>query len=946
MSGLYKRHNTSSDTTVLTTVQVSTSIYGSVIPVVYGTTRIASNMVDYDDFQTHANTQKSGKGGGSSSTSYTYSASVICALCHGPIKSIGTVWLDKDTYTLASTGFTMLPGTRPQSPWATWTSEHPAKAIGYSGIALVCCQNVDMGSNASMKNFNWEVGGGSGGASVSVPGTTLPWDPVANPSYPFTDYSGGTAPVVLACAAGTTLTLSATGLITYNPALATVGPAGMARDATTQTKILPTNFSGATSSTPDFGCLVGAWMNASGLVMGVISIMAGGTWTVPSGAVSLQLGINDWGSGDNGGAYSVQVTQGLTGSADALPAPVATDILTNPYYGAGWTAGIGDLSGWATYCAAMGFAVSPAYTDQTTAADALQLILDATHSDLYLHASSTGMQLQIQAYVEAPVAGNGSSYIPVTAPLYDLGEDDFLGVVGADGTPTGDDRITITRSSTTDVCNSVPVEYWQRADSYNVHTEEVPEIADVTQNGYKPDSSLSLHLITNQQHAQTISALRARRNVYVRNSYAFKIGWKYQLLEPMVDLVTLTDHALGMDHRIVRIVSIEVPEETSEEEGMSVVAEDWPFGTGSATAYPSSSGTAYTGSTSAPVTSSTPALNNTTATTGTSSSAVNTAADPGPIATPVIFEPPALLSGSSSPEIWIGAAGLGQYWGGCNILLSTDGGTSYSQVGQIASPARFGALTTALPLAADPDNTDTLAVSLVASGGTLSGTNASGLAAWATAALVDSEIVAFETATLTGTDAYNLTTLRRGGYGSAVAAHASGASFLRLDEAIAKQDYSSSLIGTTMYFKFQSFNLWGSGLEAISGLTAYPYVPTGASQYPQPTAVTVVESASQPTPAAGVEYRLIDTWQDGIAYNGGAPLALQKIWLNIAWTFPSSAANPEDFDVVLFAGSDPTNPETYVREPIRVDGTVRQLVIAVASSAAASVNAAVRSHYA
>jgi hypothetical protein len=47
-----------------------------------------------------------------------------------------------------------------------------------------------------------------------------------------------------------------------------------------------------------------------------------------------------------------------------------------------------------------------------------------------------------------------------------------------------------------------------------------------------------------------------QRTAYVRNTYKFKLGWRYSLLEPM-DIVLLTDTALGLAGAAVRITQID-----------------------------------------------------------------------------------------------------------------------------------------------------------------------------------------------------------------------------------------------------------------------------------------------------------------------------------------------------------------------------------------------------
>ena len=47
-----------------------------------------------------------------------------------------------------------------------------------------------------------------------------------------------------------------------------------------------------------------------------------------------------------------------------------------------------------------------------------------------------------------------------------------------------------------------------------------------------------------------------KRRAYIRNSYKFKLGWRYALLEPM-DIVLLTYVALGLVGKAVRVTAVE-----------------------------------------------------------------------------------------------------------------------------------------------------------------------------------------------------------------------------------------------------------------------------------------------------------------------------------------------------------------------------------------------------
>jgi hypothetical protein len=56
--------------------------------------------------------------------------------------------------------------------------------------------------------------------------------------------------------------------------------------------------------------LVGTFANSSGQIVGTpFAIGNLGTFTIPTGATRLQLGVNDTWFGDNGGSWTIQVSQ-------------------------------------------------------------------------------------------------------------------------------------------------------------------------------------------------------------------------------------------------------------------------------------------------------------------------------------------------------------------------------------------------------------------------------------------------------------------------------------------------------------------------------------------------------------------------------------------------------------------------------------------------------------
>jgi hypothetical protein len=517
------------------------------------------------------------------------------------------------------------------------------------------------------------------------------------------------------------------------------------------------------------------------------------------------------------GLLATQQDPNATAAYDAKPSDIIPDFLTNPYYGAGWNlAQIADLvtgaGSYATYCQAMGFVLSPAFTEQKPAAAHLQELLDATNSESVWTAGSTSMTLKIVPYGDQPLTANGTTFTPNTTPLYDLGVDDFL-VDSSD-----EDPITVSLTSPQDVKNCVPVEFLDRLNDYNTSILDDPEPVDVAQNGTKKDSPIVLHSIARAAHALQISRIRAQRNVNVRRTYTFRVGWKYILLEPMVDLVTLTEPFIGLDHKVCRIKSVEIPDEGTEDQGLTIEAEEWPFGTGTATLY-----TTQTSDGTAP----------------------NVNADPGNTNTPVIFDVPVLYRNGADPEMMIAASG-GALWGGCEIWVSADGAT-YAQAGQITAPARHGVLTANMATgAAQNDTTSNCAVDLSVSKGSLQSVPAQVATDKQSLCWCDGELFSYQTATLTSANAYTLGTLLvRGLYGTAQASHVSGKAFTRVDAALARMVVPESRVGQLLYIKLVSVNIWGGGKQSLASVPAYTFTP-GMQVLPTPYNVTIAVSSTRP----------------------------------------------------------------------------------------------------
>lgn len=124
MGGLLGGGKRNNGPTVASGLQLQSSVYGNPIAIVYGTTRVAPNLIWYGDFiATPESASKGGKGtavgggGKSGGGQYQYQTAVAMALCEGPIQGIGNVYVDKSVTSLSSLGLSLFDGSYPQAPW-------------------------------------------------------------------------------------------------------------------------------------------------------------------------------------------------------------------------------------------------------------------------------------------------------------------------------------------------------------------------------------------------------------------------------------------------------------------------------------------------------------------------------------------------------------------------------------------------------------------------------------------------------------------------------------------------------------------------------------------------------------------------------------------------------------------------------------------------------------
>jgi len=477
------------------------------------------------------------------------------------------------------------------------------------------------------------------------------------------------------------------------------------------------------------------------------------------------------------------------GTGDADPSLVISDLLTNAVWGAGWTAGL-SLTTFQQYAMALGLVISPAYTSQRAASDMLQEIATVGNSE-WIWASDT---LTLIPYGDQAVSGNGFTYTPPSAPLFDLGDDDYC-------PQSGDEPLIRQRLRPSDQINVIKREYLDSGNYYNPATIEVRDQANIDLYGIRQDASTAVHLFTQAAPAQMSASLELGRQ-QIRNLYTFRLDSRYACLDPM-DIVTVSDSGLGLVRQWVRIQKVQ--EDFVEGEGAyyTITAEEYLDGTGSAATFAFGSNVGYV---------------------------ANYNSTPDNAAIPVIFEPPFGLV--NDPEVWIGVAAGGPNWSGADVWLSTDG-VSYRFAGTVTPGAAAGVLTAALaavtpaPVGQTIDNTHTLSINIGASDQIIPTASIADAVALNTLSYVDGELLAFANANLTSAAHYDLTYLVRGAYNTVPGLHAIGSQFLKLDQGVLKIPVTPDRIGQLLYVKLLSANIFGGAKQTLADVSAYAYTVQG-----------------------------------------------------------------------------------------------------------------------
>ena len=254
-----------------------------------------------------------------------------------------------------------------------------------------------------------------------------------------------------------------------------------------------------------------------------------------------------------------------TAGTDVSFADVIADFLTNPVYGMGFAgADIADMTAFRAYQSAQGLYFSPCLTSQEKATEVIDRWATLANSWIYW----SGTQVQFVTLGDSALSANGYSYAPDLAAAYALDLTDFIA-------RRGDAPVEVDREDPADCYNRTVLEICDRTRGYVSSPVEYKDQQLVARYGLRDNSSTQAADICNPAVGAICAQLIGRRAAYIRNTYKFKLSYRYIRLLPG-SIVTLTEPNIGLSAFPVRIRSID----EDRNGALSVTAEELPSGIG------------------------------------------------------------------------------------------------------------------------------------------------------------------------------------------------------------------------------------------------------------------------------------------------------------------------------------------------------------------------------
>lgn len=529
------------------------------------------------------------------------------------------------------------------------------------------------------------------------------------------------------------------------------------------------------------------------------------------------------------------------GDADADPAEVVIDYLTNPTYGAtfpegfldettlrtsvdGFNSLVGDAA-LSTFCQAAGLAWSLVVDNAESANTTIARLM----KNLNVAPVWDGQFLKFYPYWDSFTGTNPGwdsangiplkYFSPYLTPVAIITIDQILQPDNKE-----DDPITWSRKDPLEVYNTVRLDFKDRTNFFNSVAVEAKDEVHAELYGPRVDNIGLADEFSLSPYANVAALMQLRRNIGIMRTFSWKMGPLWGWLSPMyvLEIPDPSDYTKGV---VVRVTGVE----DDDNENCTITAEEFPAGDQSPTAIPVSETTAPNqGATNNP---------------------------PSNVYVPLMFSPTTDMlaeQGFSTPQVVAGfSAGfdgtLDTNWGGAFVWASLDN-IDYSLLGSMNGASLIGGLTTAIAAygGANPDTVGSIVVNLSECDGALGSFSdmaaASGTSLCVLQDLSGMELFSYTTATLIGPDTYSLTGLYRGLLGTPSRAFGAGSQFLFVGTGanIFETALPAAYVGQSFFVKFQSYNIFHTATEELGDCVAYPFTAYGPTPPPP-----VPPSASQ-----------------------------------------------------------------------------------------------------
>ena len=150
----------------LSDLTVQKSGYNEVIPTLYGTNRIAGNIIWATDIKevqkSYVTSYKAGKGGKKvyqNNIEYYYYANIAIGICKGEVTELKKVWADTDLIDISKYTYRFYKGTETQEPDSLIQGiEGIGKTPAYRGLCYIVFENLPLAEFGNrIPNFTFEV---------------------------------------------------------------------------------------------------------------------------------------------------------------------------------------------------------------------------------------------------------------------------------------------------------------------------------------------------------------------------------------------------------------------------------------------------------------------------------------------------------------------------------------------------------------------------------------------------------------------------------------------------------------------------------------------------------------------------------------------------------------------------------------------------------------------